>query len=220
MSGIRIEHDSGAEHKIPCTRLLIAAGAWTASVFDTLFPTSSLRIGVSQLAGHSLVVRSPRWTKELENKGCHAIFTTMRSGFSPEIFSRIGEEIYIAGLNDPNLTLPNLPTDATPDEASVQELNAIAQKLLGTDADASDLQVVREALCFRPVTKRGVPILAKLPDDELGGIKTKRGADGGVFVCAGHGPWGISHSLGTGKVMAEMLEGQKTSANVRGLGLQ
>jgi len=40
-----------------------------------------------------------------------------------------------------------------------------------------------------------------------------------VFLAAGHGPWGISNSLGTGKVMSEMIEGQETSVDIRGLGL-
>lgn len=221
MSAIRITHESGANHKIPCTRLLISAGAWTPSVFSTLFPASPLEISVSQLAGYSLVLKSPRWTKENESKGCHAIFTTMRSGFSPEVFSRMGEEIYIAGLNDPSLPLPETATDAKVDPASIDELRQVAQRLLGRDGtDVSDLEVLREGLCFRPVTRKGVPIICQVPDEELGGIETRHGADGGVFVAAGHGPWGISHSLGTGKVMAEMLERQKLSANVRALGMQ
>lgn len=220
MSGIRIHHARGGDHKIPCTRLLITAGAWTPRVFETLFPNSKLKIGVSQLAGHSLVVKSPRWTKELESKGCHAVFTTMRSGLNPEIFSRSGEEIYVAGLNDPSLPLPDLPTDAKVDKASIDEMNGIAERLLGTPG-TSDLQVVREAVCFRPVTRRGVPILSRIGDKDLGGgIETKAGNDGGVFVAAGHGPWGISHSLGTGKVMAEMLEGEVKSADVGALGMQ
>ena len=145
----------------------------------------------------------------------------MRSGFSPEVFSRMGEEIYIAGLNDPSLPLPGTATDAKVDPASIDELRKVAQRLLGRDGtDVSDLEVLREGLCFRPVTRKGVPILCQIPDEELGGIETRHGADGGVFVAAGHGPWGISHSLGTGKVMAEMLERQKLSANVRALGMQ
>lgn len=222
LSAVRIEQKSGAQHKIPCTRLLLTAGAWTRSVFEQLFPSSSLKIAVSQLAGHSLVVRSPRWAKEHESKGCDAVFTTMRSGFSPEIFSRIGGEIYIAGLNDPSLPLPDLATDARIDQTSIEELKKVAQRLLGQDGtDVSDLEVVQEGLCFRPVTDSGVPILCRIPDDQLGGrIETKPGADGGVFVATGHGPWGISHSLGTGKVMAEMLERQQPSADISGLGMQ
>jgi glycine/D-amino acid oxidase-like deaminating enzyme len=222
MSAVRVVHASGAEHKLPCTRLLITAGAWTPSVFQQLFPEARIEIGVSQLAGHSIVVKSPRWTAEHESKGCDAVFTTMRDGFSPEIFSRIGGEIYIAGLNDADLPLPEVATDAKIDRASIDELVKVSQRLLGkAGSDPSDLEVIREGLCFRPVTRRGVPILCQIPDEDLGGgIETKPSPDGGVFVAAGHGPWGISQSLGTGKIMAEMLERQQPSADVRALGMQ
>lgn len=160
LSAIRIEHDSGAQHKIPCTRLLLTAGAWTSSVFQQLFPSSSVVIPVSQLAGHSLVVKSPRWSAEHETGGCHALFTTMRSGFSPEIFSRIGGEIYVAGLNDPSLRLPETATDAQIDRGSVEQLKKVAENLLRRDGtDISDLKIVREGLCFRPITPRGVSTL-------------------------------------------------------------
>ena len=220
MSGIRVRHSNGTDHRIPCTRLLITAGAWTPRVFSTLFPASKIKIGVQQLAGHSLVVKSPRWTKEMEKKGCHAVFTTMKNGTSPEIFSRVGEEIYIAGINDPSTPLPELSTDATIDKTSIGQLNEISERLLGTGTDKTDLEVVRESICFRPVTRRGVPILSRIEDKDLGGIKTKPGADGGVFIAAGHGPWGISQGIGTGKVMAEMVEGLKLSADVSMLSLE
>lgn len=221
LSAVRIRHANGSEHKIPCTRLIFACGAWTPPVFEALFPDSPLDLPISQLAGHSVVVKSPRWTEQHESSGCHAVFTTMRSGFSPEIISRIGGEIYVAGLNDPSLPLPELPTDAKIDQASIHELKQVSQRLLGKDGtDVSDLEVLREGLCFRPVTRNGDPIISRIEDDDLGpGIRTKAGHEGGVFIAAGHGPWGISHSLGTGKVMAEILEGKKTSADVRRLAL-
>ncbi|KLJ07246.1 hypothetical protein EMPG_17264 [Blastomyces silverae] len=86
------------------------------------------------------------------------------------------------------------------------------------DANIDDLEVVREALCFRPWTESGRPIVARLGDWALGsgGVSPS----GGVFMAAGHGPWGISMSLGTGKVMAEMIRGVTTSADVSGLGLE
>ncbi|KAK4495565.1 hypothetical protein PRZ48_012833 [Zasmidium cellare] len=233
LSGLRIKHSNGTQFKIPCTRLLITAGAWTPQVFDELFPNASLSIPVTPLAGHSLVVRSPRWTKQHEDeaKGCHAIFTTVseKSGsFSPEIFSRVGGEIYIAGLNSDTIALPESPEKAVIDKAAVEELKKVAETFLGKDGtDVSDLEVVREGLCFRPVTRRGVPILTKIRDEQLNaagvgdrGIKTLESPDGGVYVCAGHGPWGISLGLGTGKVLSELLEGEKLSADVRGLRMQ
>jgi glycine/D-amino acid oxidase-like deaminating enzyme len=55
--------------------------------------------------------------------------------------------------------------------------------------------------------------VSRVPDSELGGLTTR----GGVFVSAGHGAWGISQSLGTGLVLAEMMEGKPTSANIDAL---
>lgn len=197
---------------------MIAAGAWSAQVFETLFPNSKKKIPISSLAGHSLVVKSPRWSEEHEEKGCHAVFTTNDGGFSPEIFSRMGGEIYIAGLNDASLALPKLATESRIEENSAEKLTKTAKKLLCAHTE-DDLEVVRKGLCFRPVTKGGTPILGRIPDENLGGLKSRGGGEGGVWLAAGHGPWGISLSLGSGKVMAEMIQGMPTSASIKGLGL-
>lgn len=207
---------SGAESLIECNKILIAAGAWSGKVFDSLFPNAATDLYVGQLAGHSIVVESPRWTREHEEQGCHAVFSTLRSGFSPEIFSRIGGEIYVAGLNDPSLPLPRLATDAVVDPTCIKELKSVAERLLGKDGtNISDLRTVREGLCFRPITRTGNPILSQIPNEKLGigGLSTARGG-GGVFIAAGHGPWGISHSLGTGLIMSELLQGKSASADI------
>src|SRR4051794_32815247 len=123
LSSFRILNtENGTETDIPCTRILIAAGVWSPQVFETLFPNAKMKLPISSLAGHSLVVRSPRWTKKLEKRGCHAIFTTDEEGYSPEIFSRSGEEIYIAGMNDPSLPIPTLATGSKVDESVVAVL--------------------------------------------------------------------------------------------------
>lgn len=77
-----------------------------------------------------------------------------------------------------------------------------AKRLMG-----NDLQVVREAVCWRPVSARGTPYLGKVPGQQ------------GVWIAAGHGKWGISLGLGTGKVMTEMLQEKNTSADVSKLAL-
>lgn len=70
-----------------------------------------------------------------------------------------------------------------------------------------DLEVLREAVCWRPISARGTPYLGNIREEQ------------GVWIAAGHGMWGISLSLGTGKVMAELLQGKKTSADVSKLAL-
>ncbi|KAI0125278.1 FAD dependent oxidoreductase [Xylariales sp. AK1849] len=224
VSSVRIaDTHSGTETDVPCTHIVIAAGAWSPQVFGTLFPKSKVQIPVSSLAGHSLVVKSPRWSKEHEEHGCHAVFMTSQPGYSPEIFSRIGGHIYIAGLNSASEPLPLLASDSHSNinESSIKRLRDTAREILGQGEEEDDLEVVREGLCFRPVTNSGLPIVDRIPDSILGeGVSTRPGAEGGLYLAAGHGPWGISMSLGTGKVVAEMLQGRDLSADVSKLRLE
>lgn len=216
----QIKLADGELAEVSCSRILFSAGAWTKREFERLFPTSTLQLPISQLAGHSLVIHSPRWMKEHEDKGCHAVFSTMRSGLSPEIMGRLGGEIYVAGLNSTTIPLPDLPTDAVIDSASIAELLAVGRKLLGSGTDTDDLEIGREGLCFRPVTPSGQPIVSKVPEKYMVKDKVAPFEElGGVFVAAGHGPWGIALSLGTGKVMSELLLVHKTSADIHGLAL-
>jgi glycine/D-amino acid oxidase-like deaminating enzyme len=216
LSSIRLHNtDTNVKTDVPCTNILISAGAWSPQIFSTLFPKSTFKLPISSLAGHSLVVRSQKWSKEHEEQGCHAVFTTDESGYSPEIFSRMSEEIYIAGLNSSVIPLPRIATESQLNRKSINTLKKTAENLLGVHG----VEVLREGLCFRPVTRRGTPILSRIADSKLGNISTRSNGEGGVWLAAGHGPWGITNSLGTGKVMSEMMTGKKTSVDVTGLRL-
>jgi glycine/D-amino acid oxidase-like deaminating enzyme len=222
MASVCIGHSLDlTETDVPCTKLVIAAGSWSPQVFLTLFPGSAFRLPISSLAGHSLVVR-PKERSAWSTKGvCHAIFSTDGPGFSPELFSRADGTIYIAGLNSSLITLPKLPTDTMISPQTIKALKEATRKIVGSAGTGvldEDLEIVREGLCFRPISASGRPILSRMPDGHLGqGITTRGGAEGGVFVATGHGPWGISHSLGTGKVMAEMIQGRELSIDVSSL---
>ncbi|KAK3311390.1 FAD dependent oxidoreductase [Chaetomium strumarium] len=224
LAAVRIvDTKTSAETTLECTRLIITAGAWTGQVFQTLFPRSKLQLPIKSLAGHSLMLKSPRWHAGLEHNGCHAIFTTHQTAFCPEMFSRLGGHIYFAGLNSSTLPLPDAAAGkATPYSDSLVQLREAAKEILGSGPGAEDdLEIVREGLCFRPVTPWGSPIVSRIRDQDLGlGTATRPGAEGGVYIAAGHGPWGIAMSLGTGIVLAEMVQGRKLSADVSGLGIR
>lgn len=215
--------------ELACKNIVIASGAWTPAVFKKLFPNSTISIPISPLAGHSLLIQSPRHSLLDEEKygGSHAIFSAPTKNYSwaPELFSRRGGDIYIAGLNDATIPLPKLATGAIIADDSMAELKKAAIQLLGRATlddnriTEDDLDVRREALCFRPVTKRGTPIIAKVSDCDLGEDIESPGGGGGIYVVAGHGLWGISLSLGSGKVVAEMICCEKTSADISELGL-
>ncbi|RYP77526.1 hypothetical protein DL771_001099 [Monosporascus sp. 5C6A] len=230
LTSVRIaDTRSGAETDVPCARVVVAAGAWSPLAFAALFPAASLALSITSIAGHSLVARSPRWTGNNLQEGCHAVFLTSAPGYSAEIFSRADGDIYVTGLNSAAEPLPPLPTDARRGirKSDIALLRATAREVFGAhegggDDHANDrIEVLREGLCFRPVTARGTPILGRIPDRCLGpAVKTRPGPEGGVFLASGHGPWGISQSLGTGKVMAEMMQGRPLSADVSRLGLE
>ena len=223
--GIKIRKDTEIFEK-HCSNIVICAGAWTPNVFKKLFPMSKMKIPITQLAGYSIVVRSPRYSKPIlsqtnENQS-HAIYATSFSDwqFSPEAFSRISDgkpEIWVGGLNDSELALPHT-ADGVKGLIDVEKSGELKQAVVkmacqsahGDDLNSHDLEIVREGLCFRPVSKQGIPILMKVKESTLG----VQFQDGDVFIASGHGPWGISLSLGTGLVMAEMMTKRKFSADV------
>ncbi|KAL7276663.1 hypothetical protein RUND412_000323 [Rhizina undulata] len=211
LTGVVVDSPSGC-YTLECSRLLLAAGAWTGKVFDKLFPTAEKKIPISSLAGHSLLLRSPKWKQGEHVNGTHALFTTVPEGWAPEIFSRSNAEIYLAGLNSSSIQIPDTADEVEPIPAEIEKLKAFAEKILGKQAE-----IVAEGLCLRPVTPSGLPVVGKVPDEWVG---LKKGDGAGVFVAAGHGPWGISLSLGTGVVVAEMILGRETSVDVAGLGVE
>ncbi|KAJ5633180.1 FAD dependent oxidoreductase [Penicillium lividum] len=232
IAGVKIiDLESKEESILPCTNLILSVGAWTPQVLRELFPTTQTSFDLSPLAGYSLVVRSPRYTLDNE-KTTHggrsqAVFTTYppSCGFSPEIFTREGGKIYVAGYN-PDLPLPSCVEDVhqLQDPAEMQKLKNVVIRLLGNltqgsqstdDVNVDDLEILREGLCFRPVSKKDIPTVGRIEDACLG--DDMHAYAGGVYIAAGHGPWGISLCLGTGKVVSEMIMGERTSADVSGL---
>ncbi|KAH6616641.1 FAD dependent oxidoreductase-domain-containing protein [Boeremia exigua] len=219
-SGVDIHLTRALTGTVPCTRLLITSGAWSPRVFSTLFSNAQTRIPISSLAGHSLLVRNPfSKPKDIDEEVCHAVFATDTLGFSPEWFARIGGELYLAGLNSTSIPLPDIATDVEPSSKAIEQLKNCARVMMVENGAGKDVEVLRQSLCFRPVTPSGRPLVSRIPDEKLGGVRTRSGADGGVFIAAGHGAWGISHAPGTGLVLAELMEGRPTSAKIEALRL-
>ncbi|KAF2747918.1 FAD dependent oxidoreductase-like protein superfamily [Sporormia fimetaria CBS 119925] len=216
LSGVRISEE-GEESEIPCSRIIVSSGAWSPRVFSTLFPDATTRIPVTPLGGHSLILRNPFFKETSTEEVCHAVFATDKLGFAPEFFSRKGGDVYLAGLNTTMIPLPDVASDAKPNPEAVDKMKACAAEMMGS-IEGKDIETKRAALCFRPVTSSGRPILDRVPDNKLG-LRTRVGKEGGVFVAAGHGAWGISQSCATGLCLAELVEGRETSANIKNLGL-
>ena len=166
-----------------------------------------------------------------DNWLCYSIYAgpTRHWNFATEAFARLarnGEsEIWLGGVNDSKLPLPEVATDVKGliDPKNIAIVRRTIVQLTGLSEEGrelheDDLETVRESLCFRPVSQSGKPIVTKIEGSDLGGLNVGDGG-GGVWIASGHGPWGISLSLGTGLVLSELIEGKQTSADISHLGL-
>ncbi|GAC97992.1 FAD dependent oxidoreductase [Pseudozyma hubeiensis SY62] len=201
---------SGITKTIHVDDLVIAAGPWTGSLVSKLFPRNLLPAhlkSASSIDGsraHSVVIESHR------PLSAHCLFTDMaygaggRKAGAPELYCRPDGTAYICGGSD------DVPLPETADEVGFDEKKIVAlieqSKVLSPsslDLDGGAKLRAKQA-CYLPVSNRtGNPII---------------GGKDGVYVAAGHSCWGITNSLGTGKVLSELiLEGKVQSANIRGL---
>ncbi|KAI9462453.1 FAD dependent oxidoreductase [Lactarius psammicola] len=195
ITGLTVRSPAGSPTVLPCDALLLTAGAWTPRVFNALFPNATVSLPITHLSGHSVPEVSVI-------TGCHAIFTTDDDArFSPEIFSRAGGDIY-AGLNTTTIPVPELASEVQAEPASIEVLMRTARNLLD------------DGFCHHPFSRSGRPLLTRLTSQQ-----TCVGLHGGIWVSAGHGPWGISMSLGTGLVLAELILRYSPRADVSQLGL-
>lgn len=80
--------------------------------------------------------------------------------FLQEIFSRLPDEIYVAGLNTTEVPLPARADVKVLDDGSISALTRTAASMLAFN-DPSSVPVVRQAFCFRPVTDTGKPVSAQ-----------------------------------------------------------
>lgn len=212
-----VEIDNGQE--IKADRLAFCTGPWTGKVLKDLFDVD---IPIYELAGHSVVLKTSKPLPSL------ALFATVsdekgKSTATPELFSRPDGTIYIAGENcecakyrleqshDSFTTLLLLAgAPLPPGTAHVKKTRDSIQRLLSACKlvspllDLNDAEIVKEQLCYRPISRRGYPYLCKLSSN--------------LFFTAGHGPWRISLEPGTGKVMSEViLDGHAISADISDL---
>lgn len=164
--------------QVKFSKLLLCAGPWTSSLFETLFPFCDYQLPIDNLPGYSLIIKP----KSVPSP--HAIFTTIlgagdsMSG-SPELFSRPDNTIFVAGEN----TGPILPKSSN-EVDKIADLNynnwdRLFKSVNELGIDSTNSEIVKKQLCYRPITNKRKPLISSL--DTLG-LKN-------VFVCSGHGPW-------------------------------
>jgi len=164
--------------RLPAERVVLAAGPWTPGLAD---PTGRWR-PIAPVWGATAAVALPEPPRHvLEEAGVEAI---MAAGEGvPAIFSLVTAE----GRS----VLGSTFTREAPDPAALApELLARGARFVPALARA---EVLATRACARPQAADGRPLLGPLPGVE------------GLFVAAGHGPWGVSLGPASGRVVADLL---------------
>jgi D-hydroxyproline dehydrogenase subunit beta len=172
--------DDGMLH--PAGAVLVAAGPWSSALID---PTGGWR-PVSALWGVTVQIALPpgrvihRRIEEWDDSGTDA-----------ELRSHIHFEVTPL---DTMSVLGASRATAVPDQARVGELLLERATRFVPAVDASTVAAMR--LCARPVTTDALPLLGPVPAAE------------GLFVAAGHGPYGITLGPASGRIAADAVLGK------------
>jgi glycine/D-amino acid oxidase-like deaminating enzyme len=218
-----------------CTNLVISAGPWSDRVFKLLFPFAKVKIplNVSGASGNHLLIRTPHWKPSDDDFGCDQVYldNVIVGGARLDVSTLLGGTMYVGGYGADPEELPALATQVQPQPNAVKAMKELVAGFLNL-GEGESVEVLKEGRAYRPKVAVGRPIIAKLPPKLLFGENAAKVGDednhsasahidvyGGVFVNTGHNRDGVTLGPGSGKVMAELIRGVKTSVDISGLGL-
>ncbi|KAJ4496179.1 FAD dependent oxidoreductase [Lentinula edodes] len=199
VTGVDIIHnDSGKSETLRATHVILAAGAWSPSLLESL-PISSTR-------AHSITIH-PQPSVDIAP---YVLFTEIslpgRRGLtvSPEIYARPGNEVYACGPGDDSF-LPKNVDDVTIDEAACE---SIWKHVCGISPELQAGTVNKRQACFLPIVETGGgPIVGAASNVAQG-----------LIIATGHTCWGICNAPGTAKALSELvMDGKIQCANLQRL---
>lgn len=177
--------------QLSADQVLVAVGPWTPEILDRdpRWPGITRTWGVTV----QLELTDPPH-HVLEEGVVHTV--NVASGLEGSLFSLVAVggvttvgSTFVADQPDPGELAPAL----------VQRGSAFVPAL-------ADAPVIGFRLCARPQSVDGHPFIGQVPGVE------------GLFVCAGHGPWGISTGPGSAALVVEQMLGRadRVPAELRG----
>ncbi len=182
--GMLVVHTDTEMYRAP--EVVIALGAWSSDfcrVYGVNVPISSSR---GQILRLTLPSGGP--------------FHHHLHGASSLILKKDGEVWVAATAEDAG----NTDFDSTPTEAARLELMQNAAQLM-EGVDTCD--VIRQTVCFRPVSPDGLPVIGRLP------------VGGKVWIASGGSGTGILHSLLVASETAKMIDDEETSPRISAISL-
>lgn len=200
---------------IDCKQLLLACGPWTPSIYETLFPTSRLRLQWTTDAGDWILCKNP--CPSTQNTTAFVSFANL-VGEKLEFAARNDGTIWGCGRRNHNAPLPFPCHTEEPDEALIAELSAHARRWLDwscrcREEHAGLVHVVKKGRAFRPATKSALPLMTEVESLRLTSnsktVSDTETCSSDLFVCWGHGSYGLTLGMGSGRLMSQLMSGEE-----------
>ncbi|KAF4953758.1 hypothetical protein FGADI_5751 [Fusarium gaditjirri] len=172
--------------------------------------------GLNQLP--NWIKRKISWDVDNHVLGDNTAIVTAFVSFEP----LIGEKLELAGRNDGTIwvcgrrnfdaTLPPPSHSDEPDEILIQEMSEHVRQWLnwGSTCDeqhGDEVRLLEKGRAFRPATKSGLPVISGVKPSDIS--PTTASQTTGIFLCWGHGSWGLTLGMGSGRVMSQLMCGEK-----------
>ncbi|MDQ3688761.1 MAG: FAD-binding oxidoreductase [Chloroflexota bacterium] len=177
--------------RLACDAALVAAGPWTSALIDPTGTWSPIHATWGVTLQLRLGAAAPRHIVEEDEVDSinRAAAATARAAVEddeaepPSLFSIAS----VAGIS----TLGSTFLPAEPDPARITPL--LLRRAAEFLPEIDGAEIVAQRLCARPQSVDGRPFIGPVEDVN------------GLFVCAGHGPWGISTGPATAAMAARAI---------------
>ena len=204
-----------SEYLLPCDNLVFAAGPWTPQQVALLFPHSAIDLAPATLAGDWLLLKNPA---PVEEKSTASVFFNHIVGEKLEFSGRNDGTIWVCGRTNPSAKLPPLGTEALPDTDLLADLTDYSRRFVRESeiSEKGGPRVVAKGRAFRPVRQSGLPLITSVSAQSLASQATFSSIRqrSGVFICYGHGSYGVSMGMGSGKLMAQVIYEDKPDIDI------
>ena len=219
LQALSLMDKNGKQSTLKCDNLVLAAGPWTPVVFKTLFPQSPIKIEAVIDAGDWIIFEN---AEQSSVTSIAAVYFDEIVGEKLEFASRNDQKVWVTGEKSHIGTLPKVGDAPEPDEKVLLKLLAYATRCLKhKHGDEHGLHVVKQGRSFRPETPSRLPIITAVPGCKLTTQETTIASDDGrpsVFINSGHGSYGVTLGMGSGKVMSQIIMGIESDVDLSKMG--
>jgi len=229
LQSVEVKCSSGC-FKYDCDNLIFAAGPRTGPLIKKMIPQFNHNLHETVNSGNWITVKADLESEDqiraeviLDSIVGHQLEFVSRQDLATNEFV-----IWICGLNNETSPIGKVGERTEPDEEAIKKLIKYAREYLSNpESTKRGPQVLERGRNYRPTIDRDFPILAPIlcaevsnPDVSRSSFSSGRRNEGhsGIWVCTGHGKYGVSLAMGSGKLMSQMVLGKKTDLDVSMLG--